>query len=98
MSILFKLVTNNMDLKQTYEYCNFNFSIMAINHIIYFFKLTFRVLCVWLYKVYVKETNQVFGTCTFALIWNMTINMYVKVLQVYIDINLLSSIIQSIHI
>jgi len=34
-----------------HRYCNFIFTTMAIDHIIYFPYLPFRVLCVWLYKV-----------------------------------------------
>ncbi len=69
---------------------------MAINHIIYFLKLAFRALCVWLYKVYMRETNQVLGTCTLA-IWKLTCNWkYCKYEILHIDINLLSSIVQSL--
>ncbi len=43
MGITFKLSINNMDLKYTYEYCNLKFTIMAIDHIICFQYLAFKV-------------------------------------------------------
>jgi hypothetical protein len=51
VGITFKLSINNMDLKYPYEYYNLKFTIMAIDHIICFQYLAFKVLCVWLYKV-----------------------------------------------
>jgi len=51
VGIIISLSIDNMDLKYIYEYYNLKFTIMAIDHIICFPYLTFRVLCAQLYKV-----------------------------------------------
>jgi hypothetical protein len=70
---------------------------MTIYHILCFPYLAFKVLCAWFYGVRMKDTNQIFRTCTFALILNMTTcnSTYYKYKVLDINVNLLFFFIQS---